>query len=255
MLPSSRYDTTGEQFRAPHAPVGLTMYIEVLYRVRASPLVHLGCQSLTRLDAFHRGYGLFSRITEAEDYDVLDELRAWVLARYRPKNAETKDAVHILLDIAQDDQRAFDLFFAALDGVIASHPDGLKPREKAVRSGEEPLPASGFLDVLAERPWMFLRRKSVGCLRAFLDGYGLAAEEEGYRDCKDLDGFEQWVRQRLRLQGLFRWEDAILTANAGDEAAAFQQALKELKAYRMSKGPLSDRRYRVVVVNERDPGQ
>lgn len=70
-----------------------------------------------------------------------------------------------------------------------SHPDGLKPREKAVRSGEEPLPASGFLDVLAERPWMFLRRKSVGCLRAFLDGYCLAAEEEGYRDCRDFGWF------------------------------------------------------------------
>lgn len=231
------------------------MYIEVLYRVRASPLVHLGCQSLTRLDAFHRGYGLFSRITEAEDYDVLDELRAWVLARYRPKNPETKDAVDILLDIAQDDQHAFDLFFAALDGAIPSLPDALRPREKPAAPEEEPLPASGFLDVLAERPWMFLRRKSVGCLRAFLDGYGLAAEEEGDRGCRDLDGFEHWVRDRLRLKGLFRWEDAILTHSAGDQGSAFQRALKELKAYRISNGPLSDRRYQVVVVNERDPSQ
>ena len=70
-----------------------------------------------------------------------------------------------------------------------------------------------------------------------------------------LDGFEQWVRQRLRVEGIFRWEDAILADYAGDQVAAFQGALQELKAYRMSKGPLSDRRYRVVVVNERDPSQ
>jgi len=32
------------------------MILEVLYGVRAAPIEHLGCRSLTRLDMFHLGY-------------------------------------------------------------------------------------------------------------------------------------------------------------------------------------------------------
>ena len=35
---------------------------------------------------------------------------------------------------------------------------------------------------------------------------------------------------------------------AGDEETAFRWAVRELKAYRASKGPVSDRRYEVVMV-------
>jgi hypothetical protein len=182
-------------------------------------------------------------VTAAKDYDFA-ALRNWVLARYRPADAATKDATAILLEIAQDDdEQAFNLFFAALDAALASHADDLKPG----RTGwdGEPLAASGYLDILGERPAMFLRRVSVGCLRAFLDGYSLAAMEEGFFECADLEGFEHWVRRQFNLKGLFRWEDAVLAQFGGNEGIAFPWAVRELKAYRASKGPLSDRRYEV----------
>jgi hypothetical protein len=226
------------------------MYIDVLYRIRASPLAHLGCRSLTRLDAFQVGYGLFPQITKAKDYS-LDAFRDWVLARYLPMDGTTMDAAHVLLAITQDDERAFDLFFAALDAAIAGHPDGLILRAPALKEGE-PLPVSGYLDVLTERPAMFLRRVTLGCLRAFLDGYSLAAMEEGHPECVDLDGFEYWVRRQFDLRGYFRWENAVLLQFNGDEVAAFQWAVRELKAYRASKGPVSPRHYEVVLI--RDPG-
>ena len=81
---------------------------------------------------------------------------------------------------------------------------------------------------------MFLRRTSVGCLRAFLDGYSLAAVEEGFRTCVDLEGFEYWVRERFCLRGLFRWEDAILTQLGGDEATAFQWAVRRARAAQLA---------------------
>jgi|ERR1017187_4074558 hypothetical protein len=130
------------------------MYIEVLYRIRASPVAHLGCCSLARLDAFHRGYSLFPEIAGAQDF-AFGAFRDWVVARYQPAGAETKDAAHVLLDIAQNDERAFALFFAAMDAAIASRPGDLTPRERLVPEGE-PLPVSGYLDVLTERPGMFL---------------------------------------------------------------------------------------------------
>jgi hypothetical protein len=224
------------------------MYLEVLYRVRACPIAHLGRRSLTRLDAFHVGYSFFPQITKTKDY-ALSALRDWTVARYQPEGAEAKDATQVLLDAAPDDECAFDLFFTALDAVTVGRPEDPAPRERPASEGE-PLPASGYLDVLTSRPAMFLRRITVGCLRAFLDGYGLAAIEEGHAECLDLDGFEHWVRRQLYLKGYFRWEDAVLGRFNGDEAAAFQCALRELKAYRTSKGPISPRRYEVVVVGD-----
>ena len=97
---------------------------------------------------------------------------------------------------------------------------------------------------MTERPGSLLRRVSIGCLRAFLDGYSLAAMEGGFFECADLEGFEQWVRRHFGLRGMFRWEDAVLAQFGGDERVAFPWAVRELKAYRANKGPLSDRQYK-----------
>ena len=122
------------------------------------------------------------------DYEF-EALRDWVLARYGPAEETTKDAAQVLLDVSQNDEQAFELFFRALDAAIAAQPDKLVARGPGPLA-DSPQPTSAFLDVLAERPGMFLRRASVGCLRAFLDGYSLAAIEQGHPECADLDGFE-----------------------------------------------------------------
>ncbi|HXN49913.1 MAG TPA: hypothetical protein VN893_24895 [Bryobacteraceae bacterium] len=220
------------------------MYLELLYRIKASPLAHLGCRSLVRLEAFQLGYGFFPQISGARDFSF-DAFRDWVLTRYRPAVSAELGVTQILLQAAEDDERAFDLFFEELAAALASRADALKPREPRFLVGD-PLPASGFLDVLRDRPAMFLGRVSVGALRAFLDGYGLAADEEGHVECLDLDGFEHWVRKQLDLKGMFRWENAVLAQFGGDQSIAFQWAVRELTNYRASKGPLSERRYEVI---------
>ena len=128
---------------------------------------------------------------------------------------------------------------------MATESSALRLCEPIVWEGNpEPLPCSGFLDVLEERPGMFAPA-SVRCLRAFLDGYGLAAAEEGHLECLDLEGFEHWVRKRLAIKGMFRWEQAILANFDGRELDAYAWAIKELKEFRSTKGPMSDRRYEV----------
>ena len=234
------------------------MRLGVLYRIRASPEAHLGRRSLARLGTFetrvrfvcgeHCGGGLRIRRSARLGPGPL-----WT-CRGERQGRNTGSA-----DVSQDDEQAFELFFAALDAAIAAHADRLVAREPRPLT-DDPPPASAFLDVLAERPGMFLRRASVGCLRAFLDGYSLAAIEQGHPECADLDGFEHWARRRLGLRGYFRWENAILTLNNGDEAAALGWALRELEAYRATKDPPSHRRYKVVPIEaptqaaETDPG-
>ena len=226
-------------------PTFFSSLLEVLYRVRAAPTEHLGCKSLARLDVFHLGYSLFP-FTIARDVKF-DEFREWVIKQYRPSfGTAAMSASMILRNIVQDDARAFDVFFEALDSALAAHPGALSrsvvPREL---NDQPPVPASAFLDALTEWPAMFLQPPSVGALRSFLDGYCLAAMEEGHFECLDLEGFEHWVRKELDLKGLFRWENAVITRFLGNEGRALEWALKGLKSYRLSKGALSGTRYEV----------
>jgi hypothetical protein len=221
------------------------MLVDLLYRIRAAPFEYLGKRSLWKLDAFHLGYS-FSPFRKSRDYpDVFLAIRDWVIRMYNPSfDISEKDAVWILQEIVQDDERAFDLFFDSLDSAIAARPDiMLKPVEVSVTSDRPPLAASSFLNALGERPFSLLRSRSVGCLRAFLDGYSLAAVEEHHGECADLEGFEHWIREKLHIKGMFRWERAVFTNCQGDEVRAFEWAIRELKEYRATKGPISDRNY------------
>lgn len=231
------------------------MLLEVLYRIKAAPIEHLGCRSLVRLEAFHTGYGLFP-FKKAKDFSF-EAFRDWVLVLYRPTfGTASMSAIRIVRRLASSDDYAFDLFFDALDSALAANPDVLvKPLDRGFLTSEPPLPVSSFLDILTKRPMMFLPNSSASCLRAFLDGYCLAAMEEDHFECLDLDGFEHWVREKLDLTGMFRWEDAVLSCLRGSEADAFYWALTELKNFRASKGPLPDRVYEVHLVTDAvDPG-
>jgi hypothetical protein len=226
------------------------MILEVLYRARVAPVEHLGSRSLLRLEAFHRGYGLFP-FRRAKDFSS-DAVRDWILAAYRPRfHTTTMGAMWIIRELAPDDEGAFDLFFQALDSVIAADPAFLtKPLDRSFLTNEPPLPVSSFLVALSERPAMFLPLTSVSCLRAFLDGYCLAAMEEGHFECLDLDGFEHWIRRKLDLLGMFRWENVVSVHFRGLEADAFRWTIEELKSFRASKGELTDRTYQIHVISE-----
>jgi hypothetical protein len=191
------------------------------------------------LDAFHLGYSAFAGITRAKLFDVRPLLRESVLKRYG-LGENTLGVFQLISQIASDDQAAFDLFFTELDVASLSHSEF--PEVRGSRSDTFTLePASSFLGAFSSRPSMYLTPVTVGGLRAALDGYSLAAVEEGHSECADLDGFERWVRDQFMLKGLFRWENAILTQFLGDQNEAFQWAVKELKAYHASRRGLDMR--------------
>lgn len=225
------------------------MLLEVLFRVHANPIEHLGRRSLDRLQAFETGY-LLSQPEDARDYPFGRDFRQWVIQIYRPSSdVSAKNAYQVLQEVAPDEERAFDLFFEQLKAALAAHSDVLSnPNPLKGRGGEAPLSVSGFLEVLTNRPNMFLPKLAPGCLRAFLDGVRLASVEDGHFECADLDGFEHWVRRKLGLKGIFRWENAVLASFNQAEKEAFDWSLQELKAYRASLGPLSERKYEVEIL-------
>jgi len=226
------------------------MLLDVLNRIHADPLEYLGSRSLERLRAFEMGYGFF-KSGKADYFKVEPALREWVLRTYQmsPDNMASLNAIGILQEIVLDEEQAFDLFFTHLASLLlACQEILLNPADRGNRGGKTPLPASGFLNTLTERPLAYLGRRNPRRLRAFLDGYRLACLDEGFLECRDLDGFEKWVGRKLRLRGGFRWENAVLERFQGQEKPAFEWCISKLKEHRASLGPLSERNHETVIL-------
>ena len=226
--------------------------LELLYLLKAAPEANLGRRALVLLEAFHSGYGRFAAAQDRTTYAFHPTFRDWIIDRYRV-DAGTMSECQILRRVAGSDERAFDLFFEELAAALAAHPDRLRRVESISQEGE-PLAVGGFLDALSDRPYMFLPSVSVSCLRAFIDGYRLAAIEENRPECLDLDGFEDWVRKKLGLRGFFRWEHAFLMHCDLDEGRAWAWAIRELKAFRAGQGPINSR-YEIVNLTREPLGE
>lgn len=228
------------------------MIIDILFRIYADPIEYIGARSLERLSAFELGYG---RPPGANDFQVEDPLREWIIGIYQPTfGVGAMDAFWILRRISPNDQIAFELFFRHLEAVLAANSEILKNPKLIEASGSKPPPhLSCYLEMLEKRPGIYLPCATVGCLRAFLDGRRLALLDNRHFECADLDGFEHWIRKKLDLKGLFRWENVILQHFVGDDKRAFTWCLQELKAYRASIGPPSDRKFEISFHTEENP--
>jgi hypothetical protein len=168
------------------------MLLDVLFRVHADPIEHLGCRSLARLEAFQTGY-LFCHFhppAEARDFPAEAPLREWLISLYQLTGVGAMGSVKILHEVAPNDETAFDLFFKHLETVLAGHPEISRNPRILEGSGEPAPPVSVLLEVLSSRPKTYLNRLSPGTLRALLDGARLGCLEQGHVGRADLDGFE-----------------------------------------------------------------
>ncbi|HTB98405.1 MAG TPA: hypothetical protein VK716_15450 [Terracidiphilus sp.] len=226
------------------------MIVDVLFRIHADPLEYLGCRSLDRLIAYELGYG---RPSGSLDCPIEAAFREWIIKLYRPSfDSAAMDVFWILQRVAPSDEAAYELFFRHLETVLSMNTEIMHASKPTEAASQEPLDLSCFLDVLGERPGFYLPRVSVGCLRAFLDGKRLALIESNNAECNDLDGFDSWIRNRLSLKGLFRWENAVLQHFGGNESDAYPWCIQELKAFRKSIGPPSGRNLEVHFHQEKE---
>jgi hypothetical protein len=221
-------------------------YPEMLYRIRAAPVAHLGQRSLLLLTSFTFGYERVSDALGREQYDFQATFLEWLQSRYG-MYGDMHSTTEILLQVAEDDEASFNLFFAELDAALAAHPEGFR-LVPGQTEGDSPFPFGGLLEVLrVSPPGIMLPDRSIRCLRAFMDGYGLAAAEHDHMEVFDLPHFEYWIRRRYRLKGAFRWEAAILAAHHQNEEQAYDAALAEMIAYRATTGLDKGRRLQVIV--------
>jgi hypothetical protein len=81
------------------------------------------------------------------------------------------------------------------------------------------------IEKIKKAPAMYLGRKSIICLQAFLSGYSVAQYELGGQSTQqeqDFREFPEWIRQRFNVETSQSWANIILFYSE-DESQALDQ--------------------------------
>ncbi len=90
------------------------------------------------------------------------------------------------------------------------------------------------MDLIFERPAMYLGHASVIKMEAFINGFGFALFEEKEKLGDPIyDGFAQWVIDRRVTRGQYPWS-SVATMIGGSEAQAFGVARSFWNEYKKS---------------------
>jgi len=83
-----------------------------------------------------------------------------------------------------------------------------------------------LLAAIKQRPAMYLTRRYISCLKAYLDGWGLLAYQHGIAiDARCLEDFQDWIVAKYRITSSHSWADVILFYS-GDECDALDNFFK-----------------------------
>jgi hypothetical protein len=86
-----------------------------------------------------------------------------------------------------------------------------------------------LLKPLAARPGMYISERSIHCLKAFIDGFTLAAEDDSESE-EFMHGFQQWIESRFEVSTTQSWAQ-IINFFSSDQTAALDEALRLLLEY------------------------
>jgi hypothetical protein len=87
-----------------------------------------------------------------------------------------------------------------------------------------------LIDEIKSRPAMYLGRRSLSCLRSFLDGWCYRDKEEPC-DASFFRGFHEWVERKYGQKDTQSW-DRIILFYSQDEADALDRFFKLFDEYR-----------------------
>ena len=192
----------------------------MLEEVRARPKQLLGEISCSLLEAFIGGW-TFGAYRCDQLVDIQDQLFRQFGAELSAKYGTPSTVFNAFsqLRLLAGDTGAFHLFFEELNLFANLFPDCLAPR---AQSAGKKISRAEVIASIRRKPGLYLGRKSVSRLRAFLDGDAYAFKKSGLagKIDPDLDEFEKWLMANEGMRSQFRWERVILLyANQNEEIA------------------------------------
>ena len=201
----------------------MSQLYDILAEIKNQPTKYLRQTSLPHLFMFLNGYKIAKRdlrisIT-SEEQDFYRDFQPWIQKKLKVKTVNSWANIIQLFCI--NDREAFNYFFELLSefnqGEKPSEPASLKEYAWKNPQATPPITADNnfyqLLDKIKARPALYLGKRSIFSLQAFLDGYTCACRQLGIpvtEQEQEFAEFQDWIEKQFNQQSTRSWARIIL---------------------------------------------
>ncbi|MBE9120121.1 hypothetical protein IQ269_04700 [Tychonema sp. LEGE 07199] len=201
----------------------MSQLYDILAEIKNQPTKYLRQTSLPHLFMFLNGYKIAKRdlrisIT-SEEQDFYRDFQPWIQKKLKVKTVNSWANIIQLFCI--NDREAFNYFFELLaefnQGEKPSEPASLKEYAWKNPQATPPITADNnfyqLLDKIKARPALYLGKRSIFSLQAFLDGYTCACRQLGIpvtEQEQEFAEFQDWIEKQFNQQSTRSWARIIL---------------------------------------------
>lgn len=227
----------------------MSQLYETLAQIKNQPAQYLRQTSLPHLFVFLNGYKIAKRdlgITiTSEEQKFYRDFQPWIQQKLKIKTVNSWANIIQLFCI--NDREAFNYFFELLaefnQGEKPSEPPSLK--EYAWKNPQAtPLITVDnnfyqLLDRIKTRPALYLGKRSIFSLQAFLDGYTFACRQLAIpvtEQEQEFAEFQNWIEKQFNRQSTKSWARIILFYSE-DESQAIDTFFELFKDFLQSESP------------------
>ncbi len=201
----------------------MSQLYETLAQIKNQPAQYLRQTSLPDLFVFLNGYKIAKRdlgITiTSEEQKFYREFQPWIQQKLKIKTVNSWANIIQLFCI--NDREAFNYFFELLaefnQGEKPSEPPFLKEYDWKNPQATSPITADKnfyqLLDKIKTRPALYLGKRSIFSLQAFLDGYTFAYRQLAIpvtEQEQEFAEFQNWIEKQFNRQSTKSWARIIL---------------------------------------------
>ena len=227
----------------------MSQLYETLAQIKNQPAQYLRQTSLPHLFVFLNGYKIAKRdlgITiTSEEQKFYRYFQPWIQQKLKIKTVNSWANIIQLFCI--NDREAFNYFFELLaefnQGEKPSEPPSLKEYAWKNPQATPPITVDNnfyqLLDRIKTRPALYLGKRSIFSLQAFLDGYTFACRQLAIpvtEQEQEFAEFQNWIEKQFNRQSTKSWARIILFYSE-DESQAIDTFFELFKDFLQSESP------------------
>ena len=227
----------------------MSQLYDILAEIKNQPTKYLRQTSLPHLFMFLNGYKIAKRdlrisIT-SEEQEFYRDFQPWIQKKLKVKTVNSWANIIQLFCI--NDREAFNYFFELLaefnQGEKPSEPPSLKEYAWKNPQATPPITVDNnfyqLLDRIKTRPALYLGKRSIFSLQAFLDGYTFACRQLAIpvtEQEQEFAEFQNWIEKQFNRQSTKSWARIILFYSE-DESQAIDTFFELFKDFLQSESP------------------
>ena len=211
----------------------MSQLYEILAQIKNQPAQYLRQTSLPHLFVFLNGYKIAKRdlriSISSEEQEFYRDFQPWIQKKLKVKTVNSWANIIQLFCI--NDREAFNYFFELLaefnQGEKPSEPPFLKEYAWKNPQATPPITADKnfyqLLDKIKTRPALYIGKRSIFSLQAFLDGYTFACRQLAIpitEQEQEFAEFQNWIEKQFNRPSSKSWARIILF-DSEDESQAF----------------------------------